>query len=341
MQRAETRRAETARRAEEALAHWPALAAPARIRRHGGGHINDTYIVGDRYVLQRLNRAVFPHPEAVMANLAKALRHEGGELLVAPIASAEGARLVTDMHGDRWRLFPLLPSRAFQALPDDLLAPAAAAFGRFLSVFSDFSEHLEPVIDGFHDLGGYLADLDAAPKTNDATAELRLVDSLRGAFQPGQARRVIHGDCKINNLLFHPTEAAVIAVIDLDTIMLGDPAWDFGDLVRSAFAGSEESAPAGAFSRRRFEPLCQGFAAACDCIDDCARFAAAPAYMSFMLAVRFLTDHLRGDVYFQVARRGQNLLRARSQLALAKRFGDATPTMRRMLEAALAGPLAT
>lgn len=334
------RRAE-ARRAEEALAHWPALAAPARVRRHGAGHINDTYIVADRYVLQRLNRAVFPRPEAVMANLAKALRHEGGALLVAPIASAEGTHMVTDMHGDHWRLFPLLPARAFQALPHDLLAPAAAAFGRFLSVFGDFSEPLEPVIDGFHDLGGYLAELDAAPKTNDATAEMRIVDTLRRTFQPGVARRVIHGDCKINNLLFHPTEAAVIAVIDLDTIMLGDPAWDFGDLVRSAFAGAEESASAGAFSQSRFERLCQGFVAACDCIDDCARFAAAPAYMSFMLAVRFLSDHLRGDVYFQVAHRGQNLLRARSQLTLAGRFRDATPTMRRVLEAALAGPRAT
>lgn len=325
------------RRVEAVLAHWPALAAPASVRPHTSGHINDTYIVNERYVLQRLNRTVFPRPEMVMANLAKAVRHEGGHLLVAPIASARGASFATDAHGDCWRLFPLLPSRAFQALPAELLTPAAAAFGRFLAAFNDFPEPLEPVIDGFHDLGVYLAGLDAAPKANDAAAELRTVDALRGTFAPGTARRVIHGDCKINNLLFHPTEPAVIAVIDLDTIMLGDPAWDFGDLVRSVFAGTEESAPAEAFRRDRFQPLCEGFAAAFDGIDDCARFAAAPAYMSFMLAVRFLTDHLRDDVYFKVARHGQNLLRARSQLALAQRFRDAVPTMEAALEAALAG----
>ena len=39
-----------------------------------------------------------------------------------------------------------------------------------------------------------------------------------------------------------------------------------------------------------------------------------------MLAVRFLTDHLQGDAYFKVERRGDNLLRARSQLELAHRF---------------------
>ena len=58
--------------------------------------------------------------------------------------------------------------------------------------------------------------------------------------------------------------------------------------------------------------------------------------MSFMLAVRFLTDHLLGDVYFKVAQRGQNLLRARSQLRLAQRFQAAAPTMERTLETALA-----
>ena len=57
----------------------------------------------------------------------------------------------------------------------------------------------------------------------------------------------------------------------------------------------------GVGGRARFERLCHGFAGAFANIDDCARFAAAPGYMSFMLAVRFLTDHLLGDVYFKVA----------------------------------------
>ncbi len=81
---------------------------------------------------------------------------------------------------------------------------------------------------------------------------------------------------------------------------------------------------------------CDGFTGAFPAIDDCARFAASPAYMSFMLAVRFLTDHLLGDIYFKVASRGQNLLRARSQLQLAARFHAAAPAMEQALETALA-----
>ena len=325
---------------EEVLAQWPALGTGAGIRPLAAGHINDSYVVkgvgNGEFLLQRLNRAVFPRPAAVMRNLAKALAHEGGRLLVAPVASAHGHAFATDAHGDCWRVFPFVLSRSFQQLPDELLAAAGAAFGRFLAVFADFPEQLETVIDGFHDLNGYLALLDGAAKQSEARDELRIVDELRGGFPAGGPRQVIHGDCKVNNLLFHPREPTVVAVVDLDTIMLGDPAWDFGDLARSVFAGGEESATAGAFSLRRFERLCEGFAGAFPGMDDCARYAAAPAHMSFMLGVRFLADHLRGDVYFKVARRGQNLLRARSQLRLAQQLRAAAPAMEQALATALA-----
>ena len=45
-----------------------------------------------------------------------------------------------------------------------------------------------------------------------------------------------------------------------------------------------------------------------------------PATQAFarVLALRFLTDHLEGDRYFRIHRPGQNLDRARAQLALLK-----------------------
>ena len=49
----------------------------------------------------------------------------------------------------------------------------------------------------------------------------------------GQERTFIHGDCKINNLLFQAQQDQVLGVIDLDTVGQGHWAWDFGDLVRS------------------------------------------------------------------------------------------------------------
>ena len=303
--------------AREILTAWNV--APGDIQPIDAGHINDTYLVDDRYVLQRLNRSVFKNPQALMRNLAKAIAHEGGNLLLAPVPTIEESPYSVDTDGEIWRLFPHLPSRNFQNLPDELLACAGQAFGGFLATFADFGGELEEVIEGFHDLAFYLGRLDAAP-AGDVGSLLAEINELRNRFRPGEAARVIHGDCKVNNLLFHPRRNEVAAIIDLDTLMLGDPAWDFGDLVRSAFAGSEETEAAAEFSRARFEPLSEGFFSAFGAVDDVEHYAAAPAYMSFMLAVRFLTDHLEGDVYFKVGEHGDNLVRSRSQLDLARQF---------------------
>lgn len=321
--------------------HWPPL--PPVVAPLGSGHINDTYSVGQvgdadasrRWVLQRLNGFVFPRPRAIMRNLAKAVAHDPTGLLVAPLPTAAGEPFAIDAAGDLWRLFAYVPGRCFQRLPPALAATAGHAFGSFLAAFRDFDGALEPAIDGFHDLPSYLAGLDHAPVTPDAAAARREVEALRGGFPPSVERQVIHGDCKVNNLLFHPDEDAVVAIVDLDTLMVGDPAWDFGDLARSVFIGAEEAAGPAEPSESVFERLCQGFVAACPQIDDPARYATAPAHMSFMLAVRFLTDHLTGDRYFKVGRRGDNLARALAQLDLARRCRDAAPAFERTLEGML------
>lgn len=299
---------------------------------HPVGRINDTWMVGQSHVLQRLNGTVFTRPEAVMRNLSRVLTHDD-TLLLAPVPTRSGAAFVIDERGDLWRLFPQRQARDFESLPASLFATAAEAYGGFLARFAAFPDPLEPVIDGFHDLERYLADLDGG--RTGADAERRVVDELRSAFEAPRRDRVIHGDCKVNNLLFHPSRDEVVAIIDLDTVMVGDAAWDFGDLVRSAFAGTEESETAPALSAAGLASLAAGFASGMDTLDDVGRFSSAPAYMSFMLGVRFLVDHLSDDVYFKVSARGDNLRRARGQLALAQAFLDARATLTGALDRAL------
>ena len=299
------------------LRHW--LDADEPVTRYRVGRINDTWMVGERYVLQRVNGTVFAVPQAVMRNQAKVLAHDA-TLLVPPVPTRAGEKYVIDRRGDLWRLFPRRASRNFQTLPEPLFRVAAEAYGSFVARFEDLTHPLEPVIEGFHDLERYLAALDDAPP--GAATERRTVDALRGAFGPPRQSAVIHGDCKVNNLLFHRTRDEVVAIIDLDTVMAGDPAWDFGDLVRSAFSGTEEHASAPPLSSAGLEALAGGFVRGMGAVDDVERFADAPAYMSFMLGVRFLNDHLRGDVYFGVRAHGDNLRRARGQLALARSFLD-------------------
>ena len=301
------------------LDHWPEAAGLA-IRPLQGGHVNRTYAVGDaagndRFVLQCINGHVFTNPEGVMRNLGKLLgRHPG---IVAPLPTRAGNLWATDEAGELWRLFPFVDARNLQQLPDALADPAGFAFGGFHAAVADMDDDLEPVIDGFHDLSRYLDALRAAAP--EASAEVDFVAD-RGAFRFPDSRTVIHGDCKVNNLLFHPEEPRVTHLIDLDTAMHGHPAWDFGDLVRSVASGAEEAGSAPDVSLSTFERVAFGFARGAGGIVDPEAFAAAPGHMSFMLGVRFLTDHYAGDRYFRVDYRGQNLERARSQLDAARRF---------------------
>ena len=90
-------------------------------------------------------------------------------------------------------------------------------------------------------------------------------------------------------------------MLDLDTVMWGALSWDFGDLVRSAAALGDEDDPGIDFSIERYRALATGYVrGAGDLVDAELRAAlgAAPAYMAYMLGLRFLIDYLDGDTLF-------------------------------------------
>ena len=300
--------------AAAALGHWPDAAGMA-LAPLPGGHINDTFIVGEQaFVLQRINRGVFADPAAVMRNLAVVCQHD--DRVVAPLATA-ARQPAAVVDGETWRLFPYIRgSVSRERLPPPLVGPAAQAFGQFQAALAHFPGRLAPVIPGFHDLPGYLEALWKVA-AGGASAELDYVRRRR-CFEFDPAQAVIHGDCKVNNLLFDASGPRVLRLIDLDTAMHGHPAWDFGDLVRSVASGAEERGRF-ALTVATFRHVAAGFARGAGGISDPAAFAAAPAHMSFMLGVRFLADWLQGNRYFRVSHPDDNLHRARNQLEAARR----------------------
>ena len=108
----------------------------------------------------------------------------------------------------------------------------------------------------------------------------------------------------------------------------GTVLFDVGDLVRSGAATGREDAadPAAVGVRRRRRGRHHGrlHGRGAGFLTDGERRAAAPGRPADDLrgALRFLTDHLDGDVYFHVDRPGQNLTRARAQLALLDRLNE-------------------
>jgi aminoglycoside phosphotransferase (APT) family kinase protein len=55
----------------------------------------------------------------------------------------------------------------------------------------------------------------------------KLIDWLPKNIPPGDTTTIVHGDYRLDNMVLHPTEPRVIAVLDWELCTLGDPIADF------------------------------------------------------------------------------------------------------------------
>jgi aminoglycoside phosphotransferase (APT) family kinase protein len=74
--------------------------------------------------------------------------------------------------------------------------------------------------------GQYAADTDAAGR--DANLE-RLIDWLPAHIPAGDETSIVHGDFRVDNLIFHPAEPRILAVLDWELSTLGSPLADFAN----------------------------------------------------------------------------------------------------------------
>lgn len=311
------------------------------IRPFGTGHINDTWLAeaaAGEYVVQRVNTAVFPDPEAVTANILAVHRHVRGAFVPEPVPTATGGKwLLSDGSGAwrAWRRAAGEPRRGADAGPAELRS-AAALLGRFHGLLADLDpDVLTDTLPGFHDPGRRLDALRAVtaadPCGRVATVQGEIAMAEAAAPLAGLAadlttrlpRRVAHFDAKLDNVLFDGDEATCL--VDLDTLMPGAWFWDVGDLVRSGVttaAEDERDLDRVTVEPERLEAILDGYRsgrAAAGAPPDAAELEAlevAGAIITYEQAVRFLTDWIAGDVYYRTHRPEQNLDRARAQFRL-------------------------
>ena len=344
----------------------------AKAEAFGNGNINDTYLVyiqsGDsvaRYIFQRVNRAVFTNPEDIAKNVSGVTTHIANKLRLAGEKDIErrvvkyyrnisgGYYHITES-GDYWRVMSYIyDSVCFETADNTLLFNTGVAFGEFQRLLSDFpAETLCVTIPDFHNTPAryaqlaLAADADAFSRLCEVKAEYdyllsqsenacrlcRLADS--GAIP----LRVVHNDTKCNNVMFDAKTGKNLAVVDLDTVMPGLIAYDFGDAVRfaanpggedcedlsevfldtdafAAFARGYVGQIRGSVSRFELDTLADGVLA-----------------VTLELAARFLTDYLCGDSYFKCKKERHNLIRARAQIALARDIITKIPTIGSVLD---------
>ena len=261
--------------------------------------------------------------------------------------------------GGCWRMYELIEDVTTEvtASSTDQVFRAAQAYGRFQGMLADLPPPpLFETIPRFHDtvsrfealdsvLGAEPAGAGAATRRKQAQAEIQAAAAHRGlagrlieAAAQGVPQRIVHNDCKISNVLFDRPSGEALCVVDLDTAMPGLAAFDFGDMARSMAHRADEDArdPEGVeVDLKLFSALTSGYL-------DGARFLTAGERRSLVdgalvltleQAVRFLTDHLQGDVYFRVERPGQNLDRCRVQFALLESLVDRRGDLQRIVNA--------
>ena len=134
--------------------------------------------------------------------------------------------------------------------------------------------------------------------------------------------RVTHNDTKLNNILFDAETGKGLCIIDLDTIMPGLAANDFGDSIRFGAATAEEDErdlDKMHFDISLYELYVKGYLEATKDVLTPEEVESLPwgaRLMTFECGIRFLTDYLEGDTYFKTAYPEHNLVRARTQFRL-------------------------
>ncbi len=330
------------------------VVASERIGRYGSGNINDSYRLiardGGDYLLQRINRTVFAHPERIARNLER-LYASQPRRLPEILRTRDGPLLHRDDDGEFWRLYRFVSGSRHMdtAATPELAHEAGRAFGAFLHETRGFeTDEFEETVPGFLDLSARLRRFDRAlaaeargraAHAGDACAEVERLSHLAAIEFPRD--RIAHNDCKISNVLFHATTSRALCVVDLDTVMPGAAGLDFGDLVRSAAARTDENetdASRIGLDPDRVEAIAAGYCAAVDLTPaETDTLVDGILQVTYMLAVRFLTDYLDGDRYFRTAYPGHNLDRARNQLALLRDMEGKRLALGRIVRTASAG----
>lgn len=331
------------------------LAPDAALADMPGGHINDTFLAGGAFVVQRINHFVFPHPEHIMENMVgvtgflreKVLARGGNpdRELLQVVPAVDGASIVRDSDGNFWRCTRYIPDAASYETPDSpaMLREAGRAFGDFQALLSDYPANtLHEIIPDFHNTPARIRQLEEAaaadPKgrLSQVQAELDFALSRRekagllmGLLHQGRLPlRVTHNDTKMSNILFDSTTKQAVCVIDLDTVMPGLTAFDFGDSIRagaSTAAEDETDLNQVRFDLDLYRAYTEGFLSAAGSALTSTELDTLPDgawAMTYEVGIRFLADYLNGDVYFRTSHPQQNLDRARNQFHLVKQMEE-------------------
>jgi len=339
------------------IAHFNIAGADFEVTPFGSGHINDTFLIRSKtaqhqgYLLQKINNFVFEDIDGLMSNMVRIVNHLKQKIAATPggdpekevltiIECKDGKYYYKDAPDSYWRMTHFLENtRSYDLVTTDKQAyQGGVAFGRFQRLLSDLDPGvIIDIIPGFLNIEKRMNDFDMAVNDDKAarlksvSSEVEFLKSWSAAMSDisklGKAGilplRITHNDTKFNNILLDKNNN-IQCVIDLDTVMPGYVAYDFGDAVRSIIntaVEDEKNLDAIQLNIPLFTGFTKGY------LSQTQPFLTEPELKSlimgvlllpYMQAVRFLTDYLNGDVYYKIHFPEHNLQRTHAQIQLFK-----------------------
>ena len=340
---------------------------------YGSGHINHTFYIknGDvsapDYLLQRINHHIFKDVPALIENIKIVSSHlrekltpvygvEMDQRVLTLIETKDQQYYYQDEHGSFWRVFVYLKdTNSYDLIETEHQAfQGGSAFGKFQSLLSDLDPGLlTDTIPDFYNLENRLFNYkNALNKDLNGRAEECLeeilyinehVSMMSTTFRLGKnilPLRITHNDTKFNNILFDQNDI-VQCVIDLDTVMPGYVAYDFGDAMRTianTAAEDEKDLSKITVNILLFEAYAKGYLKETISFLTAAEISSLMDWVlivTYMQAVRFLTDYLEGDKYYKIHFPEHNIQRTRAQIKLLKKMVDSYDTLNSIVQNAV------
>jgi len=212
---------------------------PGRLEKFSFGQSNPTYKLscpGGRFVLRRKpSGQLLPKAHAIEREF-RVLKALGGSPIPIPHVHAYCAD--AELVGAPFYVMDFVDGRIFydQRLPGMTAGERADIFDAMNAAIADLHA-VAPAALGLGDYGrpeGFM-ERQVAIWTNQYRASAgdhikameRLVEWLPEHLPASQEGRIFHGDLRLDNMMFHPTESRVIALLDWELSTLGDPIADF------------------------------------------------------------------------------------------------------------------
>ncbi|WP_427159263.1 phosphotransferase enzyme family protein [Aliinostoc sp. HNIBRCY26] len=340
------------------------------VQAFGSGNINDTFLVTvdaqePHFILQRINTQVFRQPQLIMQNMRTFTEHIYQSLQRQPLnrrweiprvlSTQEAQDYCIDTTGNFWRAISFIGnSQSFDTMQSlEQAQEIGYALGMFHNLISDLApEKLADTLVGFHITPLYLQHYQevlagitpkSSPEVNyclqfvsDRTTFAHILENAK--VEGKLPLRLMHGDPKINNVMFDTATQKAVSVIDLDTVKPGLVHYDIGDCLRSGCnPAGEETADWDSiyFDTDLCRGILQGYLAVAKAFlteNDYTYMYDGIRLIAFELGLRFFADYLAGNVYFKVKHPEHNLARAIVQFKLTESIESQEHQIRQIIQ---------